>query len=93
MRYVLFLAILLAAYSAQAASMSDAQMRRAIVNEEIDNYLRERGPCPCPFNTMRNGRACGDWSAYSKPGGEEPICYPERVPPERIREYRRRHGG
>jgi hypothetical protein len=25
---------------------------------------------------MRNGRACGGRSAYSRPGGAAPLCYP-----------------
>jgi hypothetical protein len=31
--------------------------------------------CDCPYDLMKNGKACGDFSAYSKPGGKNPICY------------------
>ncbi len=33
------------------------------------------GTCDCPYDLMRNGRACGGRSAYSKPGGRNPVCY------------------
>lgn len=33
------------------------------------------GRCDCPYDLMKNGRACGGRSAYSKPGGRKPRCY------------------
>lgn len=33
------------------------------------------GSCQCPYDTDRRGRSCGGRSAYSKPGGEKPVCY------------------
>jgi hypothetical protein len=33
------------------------------------------GTCDCPYDRMRNGRRCGNNSAYSKPGGRDPVCY------------------
>lgn len=33
------------------------------------------GRCDCPYDLMRNGRACGGRSAYSRPGGRRPACY------------------
>ncbi len=33
------------------------------------------GTCDCPYDRMRNGRICGRTSAYSRPGGREPVCY------------------
>lgn len=44
------------AASAQAASLSDAQIRRAIIQESLASYP---GNCPCPYNTDRAGRSCG----------------------------------
>jgi hypothetical protein len=37
------------------------------------------GSCPCPYDTDRAGRSCGRRSAYSRPGGYEPLCYPKDV--------------
>lgn len=33
------------------------------------------GRCDCPYDMMRNGRRCGGNSAYSRPGGRNPVCY------------------
>lgn len=54
--------------------------RAAVVQEIIAFSIQTySGRCPCPYNTMRNGRRCGGNSAYSRPGGRSPICYPEDV--------------
>lgn len=33
------------------------------------------GSCDCPYDRMRNGRSCGGRSAWSKPGGRQPVCF------------------
>lgn len=86
----LLLAALLAASSALAANMTDAQVRQAIIQESLASYP---GNCPCPYNVDRRGHACGRRSAYSRPGGYEPICYESDVTPAMIREYRASHSG
>ena len=43
-----------------------------MIKESIANYP---GKCPCPYSIMSNGKKCGKRSAYSKPGGYEPLCY------------------
>ena len=43
-----------------------------LINESIAKYP---GQCPCPYSIMTNGYRCGKRSAYSKPGGYEPLCY------------------
>lgn len=82
-------ALLLAAGPASAKPMSDQQIKRAIIKESIESYY---GNCPCPYNTARNGSSCGRRSAYSRPGGEAPICYEKDVTKEMVREYRERLG-
>ena len=86
-----FVAILalLCAFSAQAreTQVTDASIVKAIIQESIDSYS---GNCPCPYNSARNGSRCGKRSAYSREGGEEPICYKDDVTKEMINDYRRR---
>ena len=41
---------------------------------------------------MRNGRKCGGNSAYSKPGGASPKCFPEDISDEEVEDYRTRNG-
>lgn len=71
------------------SSLSDAEIRDRIIQESVRSYP---GNCPCPYNLARNGRRCGGRSAYSKPGGASPICYPENVSDDQVRQYRKRNG-
>lgn len=69
---------------------SDAQVRQKIIERSIATYS---GNCPCPYNTDAAGRRCGARSAYSRPGGRSPKCFPEDVTTEEIAAYRARNGG
>ncbi|EPN9525670.1 hypothetical protein ACT5AM_000293 [Cronobacter malonaticus] len=83
------LALLAVWYAAPAiAALSDDQVKEEVIQESIDDYP---GNCPCPYNTMRNGRACGGRSAWSREGGYSPICYKREVTAEMIREWRERN--
>jgi len=73
---------------AQDSKTSDAQVKKAIIKESIEQYP---GNCPCPYNIAKNGSRCGKRSAYSRPGGYEPICYPSDVTHEMILEWRENH--
>jgi len=87
----LALLILAAALDASvgAQPMSDAEIREAMVAASIASY---RGACPCPYNVMRNGRRCGANSAYGKPGGAAPLCFPQDVTPAMVAAYRAQFG-
>jgi hypothetical protein len=83
----LTLALFATAIAASPASaQSDAQARQQIIRQSIAAYP---GPCACPYNVMRNGRSCGGRSAYSRPGGAAPICYPADVTEAQLRDWRR----
>lgn len=69
------------------ARQSDADVKRAIVEQSIAAYS---GNCPCPYNTDRAGRSCGRRSAYSRPGGASPKCYPSDISAAEVSAYRRR---
>lgn len=68
------------------SSMSDAQVRQQIIRQSIASYS---GSCPCPYNTDRAGRRCGGRSAYSRPGGASPRCYPSDVSSAEVAAWRR----
>lgn len=70
-------------------ALSDGQVRQQMIRDSLAAYP---GPCPCPYNVMRNGRACGGRSAYSRPGGYSPRCYPSDISDRMVEEYRRKHG-
>ena len=67
------------------AELSDQQITQAIIRQSIAEYP---GNCPCPYSVDRAGRSCGKRSAYSKPGGYSPLCYPHDVTPEMIQSYK-----
>ena len=64
---------------------SDAEIRSLLVQESIASYS---GACPCPESRKSNGAQCGASSAYTRPGGERPLCYPEQVTEAMIKRYR-----
>ena len=82
---VVFPLVLLA--SPAALAQSDAEIRRALIRDSQANY---RGNCPCPYSINRAGKPCGPSGAYSKPGGQSPLCYERDVPQAMVEAYRRR---
>jgi choline dehydrogenase-like flavoprotein len=66
--------------------MTDAQIIAAIMQNSLRTYP---GNCPCPENTMANGRRCGGNTAWSRPGGYKPISYPREVTRAMVEAYRR----
>ena len=85
----LFLAIGLAISAGPAVAQSDGQIRQTMIRESLASYP---GNCPCPYNADRAGRACGARSAYSRPGGRSPLCYPDDISEAMLGEYKRRNG-
>ncbi len=71
--------------NAQGSSPSDDEIRRLLMQRSIAGYS---GNCPCPESINSAGRRCGGSSAYSKPGGSQPLCYPSDVTAEMIQQYR-----
>jgi hypothetical protein len=71
--------------------LSDAKVRDAIIQESIARYHATGHPCACPYNVARNGSQCGGRSAYSRPGGAEPLCYPKDVSDGMVADWRRSH--
>jgi hypothetical protein len=70
--------------------LSAAEIAARIVRESRNAYYATGHPCACPDDLMRNGRRCGGNSAYSRPGGAEPLCYVTDVSSEMIARYRAR---
>jgi hypothetical protein len=72
---------------------TDAQIKQRLIDESVAAYMGAKGNCPCPYNLARNGSVCGKRSAWNRPGGEEPLCFPSDVSAEMVREYRLQHEG
>jgi hypothetical protein len=69
--------------------LTAAAVAAIIIKASRDRYYATGHPCACPDDLMRNGRACGGRSAYSRPGGTAPLCYPTDVSAEMIAAYRK----
>lgn len=92
MRRLVAMLLILAASSAIAReALTDAQVRDAIIKESVASYLATGHPCACPYNLARNGSQCGGRSAYSRPGGASPLCYPKDVSDGMVADWRRTH--
>ena len=86
MRWGIFAFVLVAA-PALGQSSADQRDREKMIAESIRPYP---GNCPCPYNSDRAGRSCGKRSAYSRPGGESPLCYPEDLSDKQLAAWRAR---
>jgi len=75
------------AFAPGASAQSNAQIKQRLIRQSIAAYS---GACPCPYSTMRNGARCGGRSAYSRPGGAAPLCYPSDVSAAQVRAARGR---
>ncbi len=82
---VLLAVILLFSAVGFTEDLTDGEVKKILIEQSIRSYS---GACPCPYNVMRNGRRCGKNSAYSKPGGAEPLCYDRDVTDEMVKRYR-----
>lgn len=70
---------------------TDQQIADQIIQESRQAYYATGHPCACPDDLARNGSHCGGRSAYSRPGGAEPKCYPRDVSKAEIDAYRNQH--
>lgn len=71
-----------------AQPLSNQQIAERIIHESRNAYYATGRPCACPDDHMRNGRMCGKVSAYVRPGGASPKCYPQDVTAADIAAYR-----
>lgn len=65
----------------------DSVLIQRIIAESLGSYPSS---CACPYSRDRAGRRCGKRSAYSKPGGYSPICFPGDVTKAMIEAFRSR---
>lgn len=84
--YATLALLLIVASGFAAEDLTDDEIRKLLIQRSIAAYS---GNCPCPYSVMRNGRRCGGNSAYSKPGGASPLCYPTDVTAAMIDRYRK----
>jgi len=71
---------------AKGEGKSDVEVRDILIKQSRQSYS---GNCPCPYDRASNGSKCGKRSAYSKPSGAEPLCYPADVSDAMVSKYRK----
>lgn len=59
-------------------------LKQQMIDESIARYP---GSCPCPYFSDRAGRSCGKRSAWSRAGGYSPLCYPNDISADMVREF------
>ena len=69
--------------------LTDVAIIAILIAASIAAYKAYGRPCACPYDTTNSGKKCGGLSAWSKPGGAQPFCYPGDVTPGMIDDYRR----
>jgi hypothetical protein len=70
---------------------TDNEVRQAIIQQSVSAYNTTGHPCACPYQSDRAGHSCGGRSAYSRPGGAAPLCYPADVTAGMVADWRRAH--
>ena len=82
-------ALFLAARAADAQpTPTDDEIRQQIVVQSVGAYQATGHPCACPYNSASNGSSCGGRSAYSRPGGAAPLCYPTDVTDQMVADWK-----
>jgi hypothetical protein len=66
-------------------SLERLQVVSILIVNSLGSYNEN---CPCPYNVDRGGRSCGGRSAYARPGGRSPLCYPSDVTSAQIERFR-----
>jgi hypothetical protein len=92
--WLLFLSFLLINFPSNGGCKdlrSDDEIAKSIVQESRQQYYATGHPCACPDDLMRNGRRCGNVSAYVRPGGAAPLCYVSDVTKGMIDTCRAQH--
>jgi hypothetical protein len=76
---------------ARGPTVTNDQVRQQIIQQSVADYHATCHRCACPYDLECNGRSCGRVSAYSRPGGAAPMCYPTDVNDGMVADWRRRN--
>jgi hypothetical protein len=95
LRWLSVLGFLIAAVLGAAwlgLAQAETRQEAALCKQSRDAYYATGHPCACPYDFYRNGiTRCGRVSAYCRPGGAEPCCYPGDLNPATRALNKRQH--
>ena len=75
-------------FCAHARALDRESVVQNIIIESLASYPEK---CPCPYNKDCIGHSCARRSAYSRPGGEAPICFAGDVTDEMVQKWISKH--
>jgi hypothetical protein len=70
------------------SKLTDLAIAALIIAATVAVYKSTGKPCACPADKASNGSSCGGRSAWSKPGGAKPMCFPTDISADMIKVYR-----
>lgn len=73
---------------AKISIFSVQQVKNFFILEFVSHYP---GNYSCPYSSARKGSRCGGRSAWSRAGGDAPICFESEVSKEMNRTWRSQH--
>ena len=77
--------------AAYLRSGSNLQLQDASSYPQGADDPGEHGPLswqlPLPLQSRRGGHRCGKRSAWNRAGGYAPLCFPEDISPDMVREF------
>lgn len=59
-------------------------LKDQMIQESVAKYP---GNCPCPYHRDARGRRCGKRSAWDRAGGYAPLCFPQDISADMVREF------
>jgi hypothetical protein len=85
-----WLALALAAWLSPASAQTfNCQVPVPTLKDQMiqESITRYPGNCPCPYHRDARGRRCGKRSACDRAGGYTPLCFPEDISADMVREF------
>lgn len=70
------------------SKLTDIAIMALIIAATVATYKSTGKPCACPADKASNGSSCGGRSAWSRPGGAKPKCFPTDISADMIKAYR-----
>jgi hypothetical protein len=59
-------------------------LKEQMIQESVTKYPSN---CPCPYHRDARGRRCGKRSAWDRADGYAPLCFPEDISANMVREF------
>ena len=72
----------------KSIAQENKQLIDTVIQQSIENYKLNHGPCACPDDRDAANRKCGKRSAYIRARGQAPKCCPKNVTAEDLQKLK-----